>query len=108
MQIFSIIIYQSAIEKSLHVVAIVFKSVVGVTTTTPTKPVNSVLVVPNDLAFPSQVMEVDVVAAISKLIRITTITPFFEGAFILVVVVHVSIIANKQDNQHDSHNDTKK
>jgi uncharacterized membrane protein YadS len=53
-------------------------------------------------------MEVDVVAIISKLIRITMITPFSEGAFIIVVVVHVLVIANKQDNQHDSQNDTKK
>jgi hypothetical protein len=77
------------------VVVAFFKSVVGVTTTTPTKPINSALVAPNDLVLPSQAMEVNVIIAISKLIRITTVTPSSKSALDVVVVAHVLVIANK-------------
>jgi hypothetical protein len=77
------------------VIVFVFKNVVGVTTITPIKFINNVLVAPNDLALPSQAMEVNVVAALSKLTRITTLTPSSKCAIVLVVVTHVSIIINK-------------
>lgn len=108
MQTFCIIVYQVVGEKSPHVVVVVFNSVIRVTTTPPIKHVNGALVVPNDLIFPSQAMQVDVVILASKLARITTITPSFKGAFVLVLVLHVYVIVNKQDSKYDSQNDIKK
>ncbi len=72
-----------------------FKNVVGVTTTTPTKPINSALLVPNGLTLPSQAMEVNVITFISKLIIITTVTPSFESVLVLVLVADVLVIVNK-------------
>jgi hypothetical protein len=40
-------------------------------------------------------MEVDIVVVASKLVRITTITPSSECAFVLAIVAHVSIIVNR-------------
>jgi hypothetical protein len=77
------------------VVVVVFNSVIRVTTTPPIKHVNGALVVPNDLIFPSQAMQVDVVILASKLARIITITPSFKGALVLVLVLHVYVIVNK-------------
>jgi len=76
------------------VAIIVFTSVVGITTITPAKPINNVLVVPNDLVLPSKAMEVNVVTTISKLTGITTITPSSK-CIVVVVVVDVSFITNK-------------
>ncbi len=76
-------------------VVVIFKNVVGVTTITTAKPINNVLVAPNDLALPFQAMEVNVVATISKLIRITIITPSSKCVVVVVLVAHVSFITNK-------------
>jgi hypothetical protein len=89
MYIFCIIVYQIVGEKSSRVVVPILQSVIGVTTTTPTKLVNGVLVAPNGLALPSQAMEVDVIVDASKLTRITNITPSFESVFALIVAIHV-------------------
>jgi hypothetical protein len=72
-----------------------FKSVVGVTTITHVKPIHNVVVAPNDLALPFQAMEVNVVAVISKLTGITSVTPSSKCALVLVFVAHVSFITNK-------------